>query len=97
MKKISFGKILLIFFFVNSIALELFTAYVTLVSLQMAINIGTFPDFTPLITLLGEVIGQAIAYAIYCAKATKENTSGGIIFEQDMQKKEEKTDADYNG
>lgn len=90
MKKISFGKLLLIFFFINCIALEIFTAYVTVVSLNMAISIGAFPDFTPLITLLGEVIGQAVAYAIYCAKSVKENTEGGIIYEQAMQKLSEK-------
>ena len=36
------------------------------------------PDLTPLITLIGAVIGETLSYGIYAAKAKAENTQGGI-------------------
>ena len=39
------------------------------------------PDMSPLNTLIGAIIGQVLAYAVYAAKATRENTKGGIIYD----------------
>lgn len=96
-KKVPFSKKLLVVFFINCIILEIFTGIVTIMSLSMAISIGTFPDFTPLITLIGEVVGQAVGYAIYCTKATKENTKGGIVYEQAMLQDQSKEEIEEGG
>jgi len=37
-------------------------------------------DFTPIVTLIGAVVGEIIGFAIYAAKAAKENTVGGIVY-----------------
>ena len=42
------------------------------------------PDFPPLITLIGAVIGQTLSYGIYSSKSKAENTKGGIIYETAM-------------
>lgn len=84
-RKPSFSKILLVFLFINFIILEIFTGWVTVTSFPLAYAIGISPDFTPLITLLGAVIGQTITYGIYSAKAKAENTAGGIVFEAGMK------------
>lgn len=72
------SKLLLIFLFINFTVLELFVGQVTIQSFTMAAAAGTMPDFTPLITLIGAVIGETLSYGIYAAKAKAENTQGGI-------------------
>ena len=74
----------MIFLFINFTILEFFTAWVTIQSFSLAYAIGTMPDFMPLITLLGAIIGETISYAIYSAKSQAENTSGGLIYESAM-------------
>ena len=74
----SWSKIFLIFLFLNFTALEIFTGYVTVQSLIIANISGVMPDFTPLVTLLGAVIGETISYGIYSLKAKAENVQGGI-------------------
>jgi len=83
-RKLPFSKILMIFLFINFTILEFFTAWVTIQSFSLAYAIVTMPDFTPLITLLGAIIGETISYAIYSAKSQAENTSGGLIYESAM-------------
>ena len=76
----SFSKTFLIFLFINFTALELFTGWVTVESFKLAmINMGS-PDFSPLITLIGAVIGETLSYGIYCAKSKAENTEGGVVY-----------------
>ena len=82
--KISFSKWLIFFLFLNCTALELFTAWVTIQSIALAFNQGMSPDFTPLITLIGLVIGEVVSYAIYSLKSMKENTKGGIIYDSNV-------------
>lgn len=79
--KLSMSKKALIFLFISCTFIEIFTAWVTIQSFSLAFAIGIMPDFTPLVTLIGTVVGEVIALAAYYAKSTKENTTGGITFE----------------
>ena len=79
--KLSMSKKALIFLFISCTFIEIFTAWVTIQSFSLAFAIGMMPDFTPLVTLIGTVVGEVIALAAYYAKSMKENTSGGITFE----------------
>jgi len=83
-QKVTWSKALLLFLFINCTILELFTGWVTIQSFSLAYAIGIMPDFTPLITLLGSIIGQTISYGVYCSKAKAENTSNGLIYEAAM-------------
>ena len=87
-KKYPFGKLLMIFLFINFTILEIFTGWVTINSFSLAYAIGTMPDFTPLITLLGAIVGQTLSYGIYCSKAKAENTCGGIVYDLALQENE---------
>ena len=57
---------------------------VTLQSIYIAQITGYNPDFTPLVTLIGAVVGEVIGFAVYAIKAKAENTSGGIEYETAM-------------
>jgi len=80
----SWSKLLLIILLINFTALEIFTGWVTIQSFALAALIGTMPDFTPLITLMGAVIGETLSYGIYCAKSKTENIQNGIVYETTM-------------
>lgn len=90
--KIAFGKLLMIFLFINFTLLEIFTCGITLYSFSLAFAIGMMPDFTPLITLLGSVIGETLSFGIYCAKSKAENTKGGIVYETALREFDNKND-----
>ncbi|MBP3801389.1 MAG: hypothetical protein J6I85_05160 [Clostridia bacterium] len=47
------------------------------------------PDFSPLITLIGAVVGEVIGFAIYSIKAAKENTKNGITYELALLKEQQ--------
>lgn len=79
--KISFSKWLIFFLFLNCTALEIFTAWVTIQTISLAFATGAIIDFSPLVTLIGLVIGEVIGYAIYSLKSMKENTKGGIVYD----------------
>lgn len=83
-KKASTSKLLILFLFLNCSLIELFTGYVTVQSLRLAATTGMGPDFMPLITLIGAVVGEVIGFAIYAIKSAKENTAGGIVYETAM-------------
>lgn len=83
-KKLSWSKILLIFLFLNFLALEIFIGGITFYSLSIAAAIGAMPDLAPLLTLIGAILGQTISYGVYIAKSKAENTEGGIIYETAM-------------
>ena len=80
----TWGKILLVFLFINFTILEIFTAWVTKETMSLAFATGMMPDFTPLITLLGSIAGQTLSYGIYCVKSKAENTQGGIVYDLAM-------------
>lgn len=82
--KISFSKWLIFFLFLNCTALEIFTAWVTVQTIALAFATGIAADFTPLVTLIGLVIGEVIGYAIYSLKSMKENTKGGIVYDSNI-------------
>lgn len=77
----SWSKLFLIFLFINFTVLEIFTGWATIYSFKLSLITGISPDLTPLITLIGAVIGETISYGIYCAKSKAENTKDGIVFE----------------
>lgn len=85
-KKISTTKLLITFLFINCTLLEIFTGWITIWNLILARDVGATIDFTPLITLIGVVIGEVFGFAIYALKSMKENTKGGIVYEQECQK-----------
>jgi len=80
-KQLSTSKKALIFLLVNCSLIEIFTLWVTIKSINLASAMGIAPDFTPLITLIGAIVGEVIGLVAYYAKSTKENTSGGIVYE----------------
>ena len=82
--KISFSKWLIFFLFLNCTALEIFTAWVTIQTISLAFATGAIIDFSPLVTLIGLVIGEVIGYAIYSLKSMKENTKGGIVYDSNI-------------
>ena len=49
---------------------------------------GNAIDFSPLVTLIGSVIGEVIGFAIYSLKSAKENSEGGIIYDSVFRNKE---------
>lgn len=87
-KKVEWSKKLLVILFINFFLLEAFIGWVTYYSFRLSFSIGMMPDFTPLITLIGAVVGQTVSYGIYCAKAKAENTQGGVVYDLAMNNDE---------
>ena len=81
MDKLSMSKKALIYLFISCTIIEIFTGWVTVQSINLAYAMGMMPDFTPLITLIGVVVGEVIALGAYFVKSAKENTRGGITYE----------------
>lgn len=91
-KRLSWGKFLLLFLFINFTVLEIFVGWVTVQSFTLAYAIGATPDFTPLITLLSLVLGETLSYGVYCYKSKAENTKNGIIYDLAMKQYEQFND-----
>lgn len=83
-KRVSTSKLLILFLFINCSVIEIFTGWATVRMLDATINTSLI-DFTPLIALIGAVVGEVLSYAIYSLKATKENTVGGLVYDKAMQ------------
>lgn len=62
------------------LAVIIFTGFVTIKEFSLAYSLGLMPDFTPLVTMIGAILGAAIDVAAYFAKSAKENTKGGITY-----------------
>ena len=77
----SFSKMLLVFLSANFTILEIFIGWVTIKSFSLGLSINAMPDFTPLVSLIGVVLGHTVSYWIYSAKSKAENTVGGITYE----------------
>ena len=58
--------------------------------LSLAFVAGTMIDFTPLVALIGAVVGEVFGYAIYSLKSTKENTVGGIVYDSVINNSDDK-------
>lgn len=95
--KLTTTKLLILFLFLNCTVIELFTGWATYQSLQLVLQTGLAPDFTPLVTLIGAVVGEVIGFAVYAVKSVKENTCGGIVYDCAMQNKENHTETDNVG
>ena len=80
----SWGKMLLVFLFLNFTILEIFIGWVTIKTFALAFAVGMMPDFTPLVTLIGLVAGETISYGAYCAKSKAENIEGGLVHDSAM-------------
>lgn len=87
--KITTSKLLILFLFINCTLIEIFTGWATIKMLTIAMVTGLPIDFTPLVTLIGAVVGEVIGFAVYCAKAIKENTIGGIVYDKAMANNDE--------
>lgn len=82
--KLSMSKKALIFLFINCTLVELFTGWVTIKSFALAFAMGIMPDFSPLLAIIGAVVGEVVGLMTYYAKSTKENTVGGIVYENSL-------------
>lgn len=76
--KISTTKLLVLFLFVNFTIVEIYSMWV----------MYTLADLSALYTLITAVIGETLTLAIYAVKSVKENTAGGIVYEQAMKESE---------
>lgn len=83
-KKISTSKLLIFFLFLNCTIIELFTGWVVFKSIELSTATLMAPDFSPLVALIGAVVGEVISFAVYSLKSAKENTKNGIVYEQAM-------------
>lgn len=88
MKKISTSKLLIAFLFINCTAIEIFTGWAMVKMLAIALATGLTIDFTPLVALIGAVVGEVFGYAIYSLKAAKENSVGGIVYDSTLRELE---------
>ena len=87
--KLTTTKLLILFLFINCTIIELFTGWATVQSIQLALQTGLAPDFTPLVTLIGAVVGEVVGFAVYAVKSTKENTAGGIVYDSALNNNDE--------
>ena len=83
-KKTSTSKLLVWFLFLNCTIIEIFTGLMTVWEMCICSQTYQVPNFTPLITLIGAVVGETIGFAIYSIKSAKENCKNGIVYETAM-------------
>lgn len=76
----STSKLFTFFLFLNCTFVEIFTCYVTVLNIETAKELATAPDLTPLLTLIGTVVGETVGFAIYAVKAAMENRQGGVVY-----------------
>ena len=88
-KKISTSKILILFLFINCTIIEIFTGWVTVKSFSYSLITGNSIDFSPLVTLIGSVIGEVTGFAIYSLKSANEKAEGGIVYDSIFRNKED--------
>lgn len=89
-KQLTTTKLLMLFLFINCTVIEVFTGWTVIQSIRIAIITGLTPDFSPLVTLIGAVVGEVFGFAIYALKSAKENSANGIVFETVMKEIETK-------
>lgn len=93
-KKISTSKKIILFLFINCSVIEIFTGIITIMDLHLVSQTGMV-DFTPIVTLIGAVVGEIIGFAIYAAKAAKENTVGGIVYQKMLNEQRQQQPEEY--
>ena len=79
--KITTSKLAMWFLFFLCLGIIFFTGYITLKEFSLAYAFGLMPDFTPLIAMIGGILGATADVAAYFAKSAKENSKGGITYE----------------
>ena len=84
-KRFTTTKVIIFFLFLNCTLIELFTCWATVQSIEISKITMMATDFTPLVTLIGAVVGEVIGFAIYALKAMRENTVNGITYELAMK------------
>ena len=62
--------------------------------LSIALITGLSIDFTPLVALIGAVVGEVFGYAIYSLKSAKENSAGGIVYDSALRELEDNQNSD---
>lgn len=72
--KLTTSKKALWFILINALVVEVYSMVV----------MWHFGDLSALYSLIGAIIGEGVAVASYYAKATKENTRGGITYDKAM-------------
>ena len=82
-KKISTSKLVLGVLLTSFFCIQIFTGWATVQAIQLAHLTGVM-DWTPLVTLISSIAGSVVTLLGYYAKATKENTAGGIIYDSAM-------------
>lgn len=85
LSKVTTAKLLVYFLFINCTLIELFTGWIMIKGISVALATGMALDMTPLVTLIGTGVAEVIGYGIYALKSTKENTVGGIVYESAMK------------
>lgn len=76
----------------SKVALAYIFLSCTAVQLYSMAAMWHFADLSALYSLIGATVGEAISYCAYAAKATKENTEGGIVHDMAMKSKEGATE-----
>lgn len=79
--KLSTSKTFMLLIFLNCTAIEIFSAYITYKAMMVTMTV----DMSALVALIGAVVGESLSFLIYCNKATRENTRGGITYEAAMR------------
>lgn len=79
--KITTGKLAMWILLLLCLIVIIFTSWVTIKEFSLAYALGLMPDFTPLVAMIGAILGAAIDVAAYFAKSAKENTKGGITYQ----------------
>lgn len=75
-KKVTTTKKLVTYLFVCATAIQLFTGYLMIVQIQLLKQgIIITLDTSPLISLIGAVVGEVMVFAVYAIKSFKENKS----------------------
>lgn len=90
--RISTSKKLIIFLFANCSVIEFFTGWTMVKMLKIAEFSGVL-DFTPLVALIGAIVGEVIGFAVYSLKAAKENSINGITYELAMRELSDEDEA----
>ena len=80
---LTMSKKILLILIIDFILIQIFTGAATIMMLIIATSTGII-DFTPLVALIGAVIGEVLTYLIYCLKSMKENSMGGLKYEAAM-------------
>ena len=80
--KMSTTKRIVWWMFINCTLIEMLTVWALYKNFELATIFGTGVDFSPLVALIGAVIGEVMVFATYAVKAKAENTVGGIEYQR---------------